>query len=176
MRLAPFMIVLFVMYIVIGLIDQSFVDPNHPLDQYGSCYNSTILGWNVTGAVGNCANGNGVNFFSLITQPYNWQDNSFLLTLIAAVFVVSAITAAAAYLTRSDILTLAGLAGIFFSMGSVTIVALYSFITRNVGQFACTAGQACGPAQIIGGLTAGVVALMWAMTVLEWWLWRPATQ
>lgn len=173
MRLAPMMVVLFVMYIVMGLLDQT-LDPT--LQGFGTCYNSTVLAWNVTGATGNCANGAGINFFSLITQPYLWKDNSFLLTLIAAVFVVSAITAAAAYLTRSDILVLAGLAGIFFSMGSVTLVKLYDFVTRNVGQFACNVGEACGPATIVGALVAGVVGLMYAMTVLEWWLWRPTTQ
>lgn len=172
MRLGPFFVVLFIMYISIGLLDQT-LDPN--LQGFGNCINITTIA-NVTGAVGNCANGGGINFFSLITQPYLWKDNQFLLMLIAIIFTVSAITAVASFFSRSDILTLAGLAGVFMSMGSVTIISLYYFITRNVGVFACNAGSSCGPATIIGGLTAGVIALMYAMTVMEWWLWRPTTQ
>ena len=153
MRLAPFMVVLFIMYITLGLLN-STLDPT--LFAYGS---------------------HGVSFLNILIQPWLWADNSFITLIIGAVFTISAITAAASFLSRSDILTLAGLAGIFLSMGAVPIVGLYDFITRNSGQFAgCIPGNPCAAASIIGALTAGVVALMYCMTVVEWWLWRPTTQ
>jgi len=153
MRLGPFIVVLFVMYIVMGLLNAT-LDP-------------TLFAYGTTGT----------SFLNILIQPWIWSGNTFILLLVGAVFTISAITAASAFLSRSDILTLAGLAGIFLSMGAVPIVALYDFITRNIGQFAgCIPGTACGPASIIGALTAGVVALMYCMTILEWWLWRPTTQ
>jgi hypothetical protein len=153
MRLGPFFVVLFVMYIVMGLLNAT-LDPS-------------LLAYGTTGT----------SFLDILIQPWIWTGNSFLALIVGSVFAVSAITAAASFISRSDILTLAGLAGVFLSMGAVPIVGLYDFVTRNIGQFAgCIPGSPCGPAAIIGALTAGVVALMYAMTVLEWWLWRPATQ
>jgi|WetSurMetagenome_2_1015567.scaffolds.fasta_scaffold35926_2 hypothetical protein len=154
MRLGTFMVVLFVMYLLMGLVDKT-LDPN--LIAYGTT---------------------GTTFLDILIQPWAWTTNSFLLLLVGSVFTISAITAATSVLTRSDILTLAGLAGVFISMGSVPIIRLYDFMTRNIGPFIseCIPGQACLPASMLGALTAGVVALMFAMTVLEWWLWRPTTQ
>lgn len=154
MRLGPFFVVLFVIHICIGLLDKVLTP--------------TLTGFQSIST--------GSTFMDILIQPWLWSSNTFLTLLITSVFAISAITAATAYLTRSDILTLAGLAGVFISMGAIPIVSLYSFITRNVGMFACTPGQACAAAAVIGSLTAGVVGLMYAMTVLEWWLWRPTTQ
>lgn len=153
MRLGPFFIVLFVIHISIGLLDKVL---------------STTLNEFQTVSTGS-------TFMDLLIQPWMWSNNAFILIVLGSVFTVSAITAATAYLTRSDILVLAGLAGIFISMGAIPIVNLYSFVTRNVEQYACTPGD-CMASAIIGGLTAGVIGLMYVMTVLEWWLWRPTTQ
>ena len=153
MRLGTFFVVLYISYIILGLV-------NHTLDPSLYSYNSS-----------------GNSFLTILIQPWVWSNNTFILLLVGAVFTVSAITAAASFLSRSDILTLAGLAGVFLSMGAVPIIALYDFMARNTGQFVgCIPGQACAASSVVGGLTAGVVALMYCMTVLEWWLWRPATQ
>lgn len=154
MRLGPFLVVLYVTYIVIGLLDK-VLTPG--LNSYASI--ST-----------------GSTFFDIITQPWLWSTNTFLTAIATAVVTVTALTAAAAFFTRSDILTLAGLAGMFLSMGALPMVSMYSFITRNIGQFACTPGEACAAATVIGSLTVGVIALMYAMTVIEWWFWRSTTQ
>lgn len=153
MRLGPFFIVLFVIHISIGLLDKVLTP--------------TLTGFQSIST--------GSSFMDILIQPWMWNNNSFTLIILGSIFTVSAITAATAYLTRSDILVLAGLAGIFISMGAIPIVNLYSFITRNVNQFACTPGD-CLAASVIGGLTAGVLGLMFIMTVIEWWLWRPTTQ
>jgi len=155
MRLGPFMVVLFIIYLILGLF-------NHILDPNLSNFTNTS---------------SGATFLDILTQPYLWSTNTFLLLLTTAVFVAAAVTTGIGIISRSDILTLAGLAAVFFSMGAVPIVALYSFMARNIGQFAgCIPGDACAEASVVATLTAGVVALMWAMTVLEFWLWRPTTQ
>ena len=74
-------------------------------------------------------------------------------------------------------LPLFALFGAFMSLGAVPIINLYSFVTRNVGQMAgCSIGQVCAPANIFGALSAGILAIMWIFTGLEWWAWRATTQ
>jgi len=155
MRLAPFLMVLFVLYVMMGLIDQTM---NPSLQAYG--------------------NGAGSAWLTALTQPWNWQGNSLLLLLGTSVVAAVGIAVGTSFFSRSDIVTLAALAYAFMAMGAIPLITLYSFVTRNVGWFIpdCTIGQPCGPANIIGGLTVGVLGLFYLFTVLEWWMWRPATQ
>ena len=153
MRLGPFMIVLFVMYIALGLL-------NHTLNSNLYDYNST-----------------GTTFLDILIKPWIWSDNPFLVLVAGAAIAIAGLTTAIGIITRSDIVTLSGLAGAFISMGAVPIMALYDFMSRNIGQFAgCIPGDTCAAASIIGALTGGILALMWVMTVMEFWLWRPVTQ
>ena len=124
------MVVLFIMYIVIGLLNKT-LDPS--LQNYG---------------------GTGVTFFQIFAQPWLWSTNSFILFLISAVGLTAGITTAIGLATKSDILTLAGFEGIIMTMGSYAIWDLDDFITRNVGQFInCVPNQACLDANILGALT-----------------------
>jgi hypothetical protein len=153
MRMGPFLIVLYVFNIVIGLLDKVLTP--------------TLTGYQSIST--------GSTYLDILIQPWVWSQNTFLTMLVTSIFIISGITAAAAFLTRSDILTLAGVAGIFLSMGALPLVNMYSFVTRNIGQFACNPGDPCTAAAVIGSLTVGVIGLMYAFTVLEWWLWRPTT-
>ena len=153
MRLAPFMVVLFVMYLSINVLDKT-LDP-------------TLQNPDSTG----------VSYFALILQPSLWDTNSFIVLLIGFIGAVSLITATIGILTRSDIVTLSGGAASLMAMGAIPIIQLYWFMSRNVGSMTgCIPGDPCASAMIVGSLTAGVVGLMWVMTVLEFWLWRPVTQ
>ena len=152
MRLGPFLVILWAVYLMMGLINDT-LDPN--LSPYGST---------------------GYTWMDMILSPWQWSTNQFLLAITAAVGGLTLIVAASSFFTRSDIATLSPLAGGFILMGAVPIVGLYAFVTRNVGMFACTAGESCAAANIIGASTAGIVGIMYLMTVMEWWFWRPATQ
>jgi hypothetical protein len=157
MRLGYFIVILFAMYVGMGLIDQTM---NPQLQAYG--------------------NGASGAFFSSLIQPWNWQDNSLIQLLGASVVIAVGIAAGASFISRSDIATLASLAYAFMALGAIPIVMFYSFVTRNVATFVTDCqlnpALACGPANIIGGLTAGVLGLFYVFTVLEWWMWRPTTQ
>jgi len=155
MRLAPFMIVLLVIDILLGLFNAT-LDP-------------TLTGYQQYST--------GSTYLDLALQPWKWTNNLWLTVLIDAAVVVVGILTAQVLFGRSDILTLAGLAAIFLMMGAMPIVDLYKFTTRNIGQFTnCIPGDPCTPAVIFGVLIAGVMAVMWTMTVIEWWFWRPTTQ
>ena len=153
MRLGHFVVVLYVIYIVIGIIDQ-VMSPT--LQMYG--------------------NGASGVFLAALTQPWVWQNNSLLLLLGGAVVAGAAIAAGTSFFSRSDISSLSALATAFFALEVIPLVGLYDFVSRNVGMYACSAGGACGEANIIGGLTVGVIGVMYLFTVLEWWMWRPTTQ
>lgn len=157
MRLGYFIVILFAMYVGMGLIDQTM---NPQLQAYG--------------------NGASGAFFSALIQPWNWQGNSLIALLGTSVVIAVGIAAGASFISRSDIATLASLAYAFMALGAIPIVMFYSFVTRNVATFVsdCQLNPAvvCGPASIIGGLTAGVIGLFYVFTVLEWWMWRPTTQ
>lgn len=153
MRLAPFTILLFVMYITIGIYDQTISDQGV---SYG--------------------NGGESFLFNALLQPWNWSGMSFLVLLGSAVFVAAGVAAGTAFFSRSDINSLYALFLAFVAIGAVPIISIYNFVTRNVGMYACTVGTSCGPANIVGALTAGVLAIFWIFTCVEWWSWRPATQ
>jgi hypothetical protein len=155
MRLGPFFVVLFVMYITMGLIDATL---NPSLQGYG--------------------NGDNNVFLAALTQPWTWQGNDLIIFIESAFGILFIGAIALSTVSKSDIATLAPLASGFFALGAIPLVALYSFITRNVGMFIadCTPGLACMPANIIGALTVGVISLMFIFTICEWWFWRNMTQ
>lgn len=162
MRLGPMTVFMFVLYLMIGIFDQT-LDPN--LNGYGNT---------------------GSNFlFATILQPWNWTGTvnilgfatiSMLGLLGTALVVATGIAVAGSILGRSDISTLYPTFIALMTIGAGPCVVLYGFVTRNVGMFAgCTIGTLCGPAQIIGALTAGVLAIMWLFTCVSWWAWRETT-
>lgn len=151
MKMQPMLIVMFVMYIIICLFDHTL--SNNVVDTYSGT-------------------SEGMDLFNLIVQPDIWAENKIFSLLLLAVGTVTGITTLTGILTRSDILTLSGIAGVWFTLGVVPIVRIYSFVTRNVAQFACTAQQECMVSNLFGTLTVGILALMWLMSVVEWWFWR----
>jgi hypothetical protein len=57
-------------------------------------------------------------------------------------------------------------------MGSLPIINLYNFLSRNVGMYACTVGAECYVSNLIAGIIAGGLGLYWIFTCLAWWAWR----
>jgi hypothetical protein len=163
MRLGPMSVVMLIIYLMIGIFDQT-LDPN--LQAYGN---------GATGFV-----------FATILQPWNWSGTmtiagitvpSLLGILGSAIVIAVGIALIGSVLGRSDIVTLFALFGSLMSIGAMPCVVLYSFVSRNVGQLAgCAANAVCAPANIAGALSAGVLAVMWIFTCMEWWAWRATTQ
>ena len=165
MKLGPMTVLMFVIYLFIGIFDQVF-DPNlNVIDGYGN-------------AAGNF-------MFATILQPWNWGGTinipllgavpMFLTILGSAISVAVGIAVFGAVFGRSDISALFWLFLAFLSLGAMPCIVLYSFVTRNVAMFACTVGEPCGPAMIFGALTAGILAIMWLFTCVSWWAWRETT-
>ena len=163
MRLAYVFSVLLIMYLTIGIID-NVMDTN--LSDWEASVSSSD---NKTGISGS-------TFFNIVFQPYLWKENQWIITLGGILAVSVGIGAVGAYLTKSDIVLLMPFAILLLSIGIYPLISIYSFITRNVGMFACTVGETCTEAWLIGILTAGVMGLFYTLSVLEWWFWRPMTQ
>lgn len=156
MRLLNISLFLIVIYLSIGIFDQT-------LDANFQGYGNGNMGWFL---------------FATIFQPWNWTGSVGLYTiLLGAITVAVGMAAFASVLGRSDLIALYAAFGVFMSAGALPCIVLYSFVARNVGQFAgCAIDVPCAAANLIGGLTAGVVALIWIFTCLEWWAWRSTTQ
>lgn len=156
-------IVMLIIYLMIGIFDQT-LDPN--LQGYG--------------------NGASGFVFATIFQPWNWSGSinifgiavpSFFGILGVAITIAVGIALIGSVLGRSDIVTLFSLFGALMSIGSLPCIVLYNFVSRNVGQIAgCSVGSVCAPANIFGALSAGILAIMWLFTCMEWWAWRATTQ
>ena len=155
-------IVMTIIYLCIGIFDQT-LDPT--LQGYGNGSTGFIMG--------------------TLFQPWNWSGsvnilgfNVALLGILGSAIAVSlGIAVIGSVLGRSDIVTLFPLFTALMSLGAMPCIVIYSFVTRNVGQMAgCSTSVPCGPAMIFGGLSAGVLAVMWLFTCLEYWSWRSVTQ
>jgi hypothetical protein len=161
MRLGPMTVFLFVLYLSMGIFDQTL---SSDLNAYGNGGTSFV-------------------FLSLI-QPWNWGGTTnvlgyevpnFLGILGSAITIAVGIAVLGSVLGRSDITTLFALFLSMMSLGAMPIIMFYGFITRNISPYACTIGTACLEANILGALSAGVLGIMWLYTCLEWWAWRNTT-
>lgn len=164
MRLGPMTVIMFIIYLGIGIFSQT-------LD----------TGLNTMG------NANQDFLFNTIMQPQNWsgmftipltgiQVPMFLAVLGSAITIAVGISMGTSLISRSDISVLFSLFLAFVSLGALPCIDLYMFVTRNVNMFACSVGEPCFVANLFGALTAGILAIMWLFTCLEWWAWRATTQ
>ena len=162
MKIGPMSVIMLLIYLFIGIFDRT-LDPT--LNAYGNGATGFVL--------------------ASIFQPWNWSGTinifgiavpSLYGILGAAIVIATGIAVIGSVLGRSDIVTLFALFGTFMSLGSVPCIVLYNFVTRNVGQMAgCTTNVPCSPALIFGGLSAGILGIMWLFTCAEWWAWRQMT-
>lgn len=163
MKIGPMSVFMFVLYLMIGIFDQTF---DVSLNAYGNSAQNWVWG--------------------TILQPWNWSGSitipligtvPSLITILGGALVVAVgIAVLGSILGRSDIASLFSLFLAFLSLGSSICVIFYNFVSRNVGVFAdCQVNQPCGPGMIFGALTAGILAVMWLFTCLEWWAWRQTT-
>ena len=149
-RQAPFLLFLFIVYLTIGVYDQLFDQAGNPYD-----INSFI--------------------FTALFQPTQWTQSGLWILFAGAIVTSGAIAGIGAVLTKSDIITLSGVAGVLFSVGAIPIITVYNFVYRNANTFVCEAGDPCGAGTIAAVLIAGPLMLYWTYIVLGWWMWRETT-
>lgn len=162
MRIGPMTIIFFMIYLSIGLFDQTM---NVNLEGYGNAQNNFM--------------------FATLLQPWNYglgtvtiagvQIPTLLGILGTAISLAVGIALITSVIGRSDIVSLFALFSAFIMLGAPTIIVLYSFITRNVAMMACAVGESCMPANLIGAIIAGSLGIMWLFTCLQWWAWRETT-
>jgi hypothetical protein len=153
---------MFIVYVFIGLFDKIFDSEMN--------YGGNSLGNFVLASLWNPMMWGGTVTIAGIAVP------TMLTILGSAVIVgVATILIGTTVLGKSDIVTLFGLFLILMSIGAVPCVNLYSFVTRDVGMYACEAGETCEAAMFLGAFTAGILMLMWLWSCLEFWLWRSTT-
>lgn len=156
MRMTPMIMVMFIMYIMIGI------------------YHQTI------GPTGQISGDSGSFLFNIIIQPWNWSGTTGsipnLLLLLGGIFGISVgAVVAMSFISKSDIATLSPIFLAIVVAGAPPILSLYNFVVSEMGYYVCTVGEECGPANILGWLTAGILALYWIFTCLQWWTWRETT-
>ena len=157
MRMAPMVMVMFVIYISIGV------------------YYATL------GDNGLISGDPGSPLFNIIVQPDNWKgDSTFgipnVLLAFGAIFAAFVgIATVVSFVSKSDLALLSPMFFFFVLAGTPAILSLYKFVTNDVGKFLCNVGEPCGPANLLGYLTAGILALYWIFTCIQWWTWRETT-
>lgn len=73
------------------------------------------------------------------------------------------------FFNRGDISIRSIIAILLYGLGGIPVLHLWYQVTREVGNYACTASQSvCWPSHMIGILIVSPIYLIWWATVLEW--------
>lgn len=107
-----------------------------------------------------------------VLHPWKGGNSRFILALFGFATAIG-LLGFNPFTNRSDI-SLLSFPFLFMLMAPmVTIVEVYSFISSQVGSFACAVTESCFISQFFGILFAGTLLLAWGAACLEWWTARP---
>ena len=142
----------------------------------GGDYNDTgntcfdVNGEYVNYTIGNETFGNNDIWDGLINS-WKGGDSKFIMALLGFALLIGAV-GFYPFTNRSDISLLSMPFAFILMSPMVTIVNLYSFVSSQVGSFACEVTTSCFISQLFGILFAGTLLLAWGSACLEWWTGR----
>ncbi len=113
-------------------------------------------------------NSNETIIWGFVTDPTGWSLTGFLLIFGSLVTVGGAIGVGVYLVTKSDTALFFPIFTLLLGAGAIPIVSLYNVFTRDLEIFGCTA-LPCIPAILLWGLTGGILAVFYVLSVLEWW-------
>jgi len=106
--------------------------------------------------------------WNFVADPSGWTGTSLLLIFGSLTLVSGAIGVGVYLVTKSDTSLFFGVFTLLLGAGAIPITSLYLAFTRNVEAFGCTE-MPCMPAIIVFALTGGILAILYVLSVLEWW-------
>jgi len=160
------------LFVAIQLSLSLFTMTSYDCSGGGGDYNDTgnicfdINGEYVNHTVGNETFGNNDLWDGLI-NPWKGGDSKFIMALLGFALLMGAV-GFFPFTNRSDISLLAFPFVFILMSPMVTIVNLYSFISSQVGSFACDVTTSCYISQLFGIIFAGTLLIAWGAACLEW--------
>lgn len=114
--------------------------------------------------------------FDVLLQPGNWSSQTFWVIFGTIGIIGAGIVAGSMIFSKSDISTLAPLAGVFIVAGGYIMSSMYSFVRNGFTSFVCKIGEIyCFESNLAAGLIVGIIGIMYFFSVIEWWFWRPTS-
>jgi len=111
---------------------------------------------------------NETTIWGFVLDPSGWSKTGLLL-LFGSLTVVAGLIGVGVYLvTKSDTSLFFGVFTLLLGAGAIPIVSLYNMFNRNISFFGCNSIP-CTPAIIVWALTGGILAILYVLSVLEWW-------
>jgi len=118
------------------------------------------------------------NLWTFVTNIDNWNNLTFILTLVAIAGGIGLIGVAAGSVFgfRTDFLLLASaitgiisMGVVFINLGNLIRHELFSNIFDIAAGGDCAAIQTCTPVTYLVAIIVGPMALYYVWTVIEWW-------
>jgi len=106
--------------------------------------------------------------WNFVADPSGWTGTSLLLIFGSLTLVSGAIGVGVYLVTKSDTSLFFGVFTLLLGAGAIPIVSLYNMFNRNISFFGCNSIP-CTPAIIVWALTGGILAILYVLSVLEWW-------
>ena len=156
MKLAPIIMLLIIIQVTIMFFNSAYVEESYILDPYNS---STII------------NNTSPSIMEFITDPTGWSGSDFLTMFSGLIGVAGAFAVGVYLVTKSDTVLFMPVAMVLFGFGAIPLISLYNVFMSNSSIFGCTS-MPCSLAIIIYAITAGLIAIFYILTVLEWWSGR----
>ncbi len=156
MKLAPMIMLLVIIQVTIMFFNSAYVEESYTLDPYNS---STII------------NNTTPKIMKFISDPTGWSGSDFLTLFSGLIGIAGAFAVGVYLITKSDTVLFMPVAMIFFGFGAIPLISLYNVFMSNSSMFGCVALK-CPLAIMIYSVTVGLLAIFYALAVLEWWSGR----
>ena len=120
--------------------------------------------------------GEGNYLWETILNPINLTRTNSLMYWVITILLVAVIAAginfgiAGTYKGQtSDASSFGIFIPILMGFAGFPITLLFTVINREVGAFACGAGEYCTIAILLGGAIAGLLLIQWMIVCIHWW-------
>jgi len=137
-------------------------------DTGNQCFN--VNGEYTNYTIGNQSFGNN-DIWDGVLNPWKGGNSRYILALLGFAILIGAV-GFNPFTNKSDI-SLLSMPFAFILMAPMPIIiSLYSFISSQVGSFACAVTESCYVSQFVGIIFCGSLLLAWGAACLEWWTGR----
>jgi len=172
MKIMPLLLVFVAIQLSLFLFSMTSYDCSGNEGDYNDtgnqCFN--VNGEYTNYTIGNQSFGNN-DIWDGVLNPWKGGNSRYILALLGFAILIGAV-GFNPFTNKSDI-SLLSMPFAFILMAPMPImISLYSFISSQVGSFACAVTESCYVSHFIGIIFCGSLMLAWGAACLEWWTAR----
>lgn len=131
------------------------------------------------GCIGNCTaeydletynDSSSNSIWNFAVNPTGWKTTNWIVFLLAILGIgigATFIGTVAGY--KGDVLLFFGYFTMFLLIGAIPLMSLYLIITNDPLIFGCDLAGPCFPSQMLFLFTGGILAVLYTLSVIEWW-------